>query len=170
VEKLIIYSDTTGCPFAFEMIKYAIKYKLKVPDMIILLHPHCNISIDDLVYSKDPHYLDDAFESSQGCRYNTNTYIDTVRDEERLNLFITERKVLQSFPKTLIISSENEFLFDDCTKLVSFLKSNDVKVDTLHLIYYSEGHFHFPSYLDSEFTVSLNFIFKYIKDELRNTK
>jgi acetyl esterase/lipase len=167
LEKLIVYSDSTGCAITFEIIKYAEKNKIRLPDSIILMHPNCNVSIDDLLYSNDPHYLEDVFEPLHRSRYNTNIYLDTIKDEERLNLFLIENKVLQYFPKTLVISAENEFLFDDCSKLVSFLKSHNVQVETRHLIYYSEGHFYFPSYLDSEFIVSLNFIYNYIKQELR---
>ncbi len=145
------------------MMQNAVKNNLRMPDAAILVFPYCNVSLDEVETPSEAYSYEETVTIPSHVRQITNTYLETVRDEERLNLFLTDPKVLSKFPKTLIISSGNEFLLDDCCKLAAFLKGNQVQVEKRHLIYYSKGEFEFPSFFDSDFNISIDYSLYFIQ-------
>lgn len=88
----------------------------------------------------------------------------SINNDDRLNFFLSDRKIVSLFPKTMIISSANDPIKEDCFKLAEFLKSNNVNVYLKELVYYCNGFLQIPSLFDSHSQTTLEYTLKYISE------
>jgi hypothetical protein len=128
----MIYCDSLGALVTLDIIKNAIKNNIRLPDEVIFVYPCVNLLSEDLslnsidpfsVLGIDENIHDELHEMPFYCKLSEFFNKDEVsRNDDRLNFFFTDTKLVRNFPVSFIISSGNEPIREECAKLVEFLK------------------------------------------------
>jgi acetyl esterase/lipase len=132
INKLLIYCDSVGALVAFDIIKNAVRNKIRLPDEVIFVYPCVNLLSENLTLkSMDPFSIlgcdenihDEFMEMPFYCKLAEFFNKDDVCPlDDRLNCFLTDPNLISNFPPFLIVSSGNEPIRQECEKLAEFLK------------------------------------------------
>jgi hypothetical protein len=130
----MIFSDALGSLITFDIIKYGMKNRLRLPDFCIFVNPSPKIVIEDLNFLKDPLLLlssseeDFIHEVPQTVKME-ELFLDfekgeliSFNEDHRLNFFLTDPSLVKKFPRSIIISSENEPIREHCIRLTDLFK------------------------------------------------
>ncbi len=120
-----MYSDSVGCLIAFDIIKYAIEKKIKIPDAAVFVFPIPNLINE--IYQDDPlAYL----RLEETCIYTKirESFLDLETKElhdyyedHRLNVLLTNPVLFKNFPKVFILSAANEPIKENSSNLFEYL-------------------------------------------------
>jgi len=119
-----------GSLFALDLIKNSINKKIKIPDVLVMVHPYTSIITEDQLKLKEFFHDDDndysfSLENLKNEKINikfndiiSENIIDIEND--KLNFLLTDSKYLKFFPRVLLITPENEPFKRNCQRLYDF--------------------------------------------------
>lgn len=171
INKLLLYSDTIGSLIAFDLIKHSIVTNIKIPDASLCVFPCPKLQLDEeqiekyefLTYLEiDPCVITKIQEEFLLGNENKN--------DNRINFLLSEGKIIEKFPNTMIIAPCNEPIMEDCVELKEFFLNNKVKVDFKQLLYYCNGLFKIPTLFDWQIEKTLEHCLNYIMNCFNDEK
>jgi len=177
IKKLVITGDSGGgFFFSLNIIKYSIFNKIKIPDAAVILYAPARI-----VYNSMSHSL------LTGCRDNfidpelmaniqrvfldlDNNNINDYKNDDNLNLYLTDPKIIAKFPQTLVICASFDPLRDECYLLADFLLQNKVNVKLNEYLFFCHGFINLSNLIDPYYKKGEEDIKDYIKQIFENNK
>jgi len=111
INKLILYSDTIASCFALDITKKSIEKNIKIPDLLLLIHPYAIIST--ISTEKEENYLE-----------NLN-FLDSEDKEIFLTFDILKNEIINLKFQDLLINSNNNNANCDIENLKTFSNLND---------------------------------------------
>jgi len=176
ISKLLIYSDTLGSLIAVDIIKFAIKHSLKIPDASVYIYP-CPRMIFDEEQLEKYEFLsllekEDNFDTPvmakiseiflDGCSHDQHIHND------RLNFLLTEPAIVTQFPPCLILSASNEPIRENCVNFTEYLINSKVNVTFKQMLHYCSGCFQVPSLFDCQYDKVIDYTLDYIVNIFKN--
>lgn len=171
INKLVICGDSAGGLMVLDILKHCVKTKQRIPEGCLLAYPCSRIIIDSLTPSILLCLEDTLIDNSILSKIQTTLLdLESVDDfkkyenDDRLNFYLTDSKIVEKFPTTLILASTNDPVRDECYKLADFMHTRKVNVRLKEFLYYCHGFLNLGSIFDSYYLKGINEGMKFIKN------
>ena len=127
INKLSLAGDSAGGHFCLEIVKQSIINNVRKPDGLLLIYPSTRIVFDNMGPSFGMSCRNSFIEISllgnmQRSVLDLNKHnLDHFDNDENLNFYLTNRRIIHEFPKTYIIVATNDPMKDESFILADFL-------------------------------------------------
>ena len=143
--KIILIGDSAGGNLISAISVLAIKWGIRVPDMLILLYPALQFSIES-VFPSMFYFLTDPALNLSFARFINDSYIQdhkSAKTDYFLSPLKTPDDILAKFPKTKILVGTKDPLRDECYVFLNRLSQLNVDAFLTELVHFPHGFMNF---------------------------
>ena len=139
--KIILIGDSAGGNLISAISTFAIKWGFRAPNLLIMLYPALQFSIESIFPSMF-YFLSDPALNFSFARFINDSYI-TDHKAAKTDYFLSPIKVpdtiLSNYPKTRILIGTKDPLRDECYVFLNRLVENNVDTFLTELTHYPHG-------------------------------
>jgi len=149
--KIVLIGDSGGGHLCLSIVKHAIACNIRKPDGMVLFYPCTRIVFDVMTPSLMMAGHDSMIEYSIMGHIQTsvldlgNNNIEDYEKDDYLNVFLTDPKTIQQFPKTTVVIASDDPLKDECFRLSDLLLQNGVNVNIKEFLFHPHGFMNLTS-------------------------
>jgi len=174
IKKSMIVGDSGGGFFSLNIIKHSIINKIRTPDAAVFIYPATRMIFNSMSPSVltgcrdnflDPQLMANIQRVILDLEKNS---ISDYKNDDNLNFFLTDPKVISKFPRTLLICGSFDPLKDECYLLADFLLQNKVDVKFNEYLFYCHGFINLANMVDPYYKKGEEDIKNYILESFRN--